>query len=268
MRPLPLIAALALLALPAAAEDKKPVTVHFDLEANLIWVSVKLDGKGPFRLAVDTGASTTVVLPGVAKELGLIDKDDKGGGLFNLSPTFVKVKKLQVDKLELADIKVAVMQIPQLSLPAGLMRMEAHGVLGYNFISRFVTTFDYKEQTITFVPSDYVPADPTENLPGVTKPARSWLGVTIEEADPRDTRRQGYDGGLEVQAVEDISPAEKAGIKVGDVIVDIAGTPTIKAETLREWLRRAAPGQKVVVTFIRDGELWEADVTIGKVRAK
>jgi len=263
MRFAALFLAAGFLASPAFAEDKKPsTTVKFDLEANLMWVEATMDGKGPFRLAVDTGASTTVILPDVAEELGLAGKRKPG------QDDFVTVGEVKIGGLKLNKLKVAVMEIPQLTTPAEMMRMKAHGVLGYNFISRFVTTFDYRKKTITFVESDYLPDDPESGLPGLHKPAQGFLGVQVDEADVRDVKMHGYDGGLRVNSIVEFSPAEKGGIKEGDIIVDIAGTPTARPGILRDFLRRAVPGQKIVITFIRNGELWETDVVIAKVREK
>ncbi|KAF0245283.1 MAG: trypsin-like serine protease with C-terminal PDZ [Planctomycetota bacterium] len=258
-------AAIALAAsLLAPAEQPKPSIVRFELEANLMWVDVLLDGKGPFRMVVDTGASTTVVLPGPAKEKGLVKKAGSGE-LFVEGTHFVPVAKVQVGALTVENLKVAIMSVPQIEVPAGLLELKADGVLGFNFLSRFVTTIDYKIQTISFLENDFVPPDPEISLPGITKGARCWFGVQVEEADPREVKSNGYDGGLLVNSVTELSPAEKAGIREGDIIVDIAGTPSVKPFALKDFLSRSAPGQKIVITFIRKGELWEADVVIGKV---
>ncbi|MCC6739430.1 MAG: PDZ domain-containing protein [Planctomycetia bacterium] len=255
-----LAAALSLKADPDP--NRNPVVVRFQLEANLPWVDVTLDGKGPFRMAVDTGASTTIVLPESARAAGLV----KGSGpQWGETTQFVKVTKVRVGALEVDDLKVAVMSVPQISGPAGLLDLKADGVLGFNFLSRFRMTLDYKDQTLSFAPNGFVPPDPENSLPGMVRPGRCWFGVQVEEADPRDVKSAGYDGGLLVNSVTELSPAEKAGIREGDIIVDIAGSPVSRPSALRDFLSRSAPGQKVVVTFVRRGEIWEADVLIGKV---
>jgi hypothetical protein len=262
-----LVLAASLLASAEPPKTEKACVVRFQLEANLMWVDVKLDGKGPFRMAVDTGASTTVVLPGPAKEKGLL-KAAGAGELFAEGAQFITVKQAEVGNLAVEKLKVAIMSVPQISAPADLLELKADGVLGFNFLSRFVTTIDYKLQTISFTENDFVPADPEQGVPGITKASRSWFGVQVEEADPRDVKSNGYDGGLLVNSVMELSPAEKAGIKEGDIIVDLGGSPAVRAFSMRDFLARSAPGQKVVVTFIRKGELWEADLVIGKVPEK
>lgn len=257
--------AAAVLALAAAAclhtpaDPPEPVVVGFQLEANLIWVDVTLDGKGPFRMAFDTGASTTVVLPEAAVAKGLM----KGTGKqWSETTQWVNVEKVTAGPLELGNLKVGVMPVPQISNAASLLQIKADGVLGFNFISRFESTIDYRLQTITFVENGFTPPDPEQSLPGITMGPRCWFGVQVEEADPRDVKSNGYDGGLRVNSVTELSPAEKAGIKEGDVIVEIAGTPTVRGYALKDFLSRSAPGQRVAVLLIRDGMVHQFDIVL------
>ncbi|MCE9582592.1 MAG: PDZ domain-containing protein, partial [Planctomycetes bacterium] len=103
---------------------------------------------------------------------------------------------------------------------------------------------------------------------GLHKGPRTWFGVQVGDAEPRELRGQGYDGGIIVNSVTELSPAERAGIKEGDIIVEIGGSPMVKASSLRDFLARSSPGQKVVVTLIRQGELWEKDLVIGRTPEK
>jgi predicted aspartyl protease len=255
-------AAFLLFALSASAEDRKPVVLRFELEANLIWVDVRFDGKGPYRMAVDTGASMTVVLPDVAQKLGLIDREHRGvvGGL---DPVFVTVKETEVGLLFCEKLKVAVMDLPQLSETAQALKLRADGILGYNFLARYRSTFDYDAKTISLVETGFVPEDPETALVA-RRPLKCWFGVQAEEVAGRDTRFHGYDGGLRVTSVEEYSPAAKAGLREGDVLVEVAGSPVVHNTALRDVLRARDPDQMIVVMWIRDGELWEADVTLGK----
>jgi hypothetical protein len=257
------LAALLALVLGSVATAEESITIPFELEANLIWVQVRLDGKGPFRMAWDTGASTSVLLPEVAEKEELLQK---GGPEVFEGLRFVNVRELRLGDISEGPVKIAVMNVPQLSVPTEQMRVKADGVLGFNFISRWVSTIDYATRRITLKKSTFVPPDPEQGMPGFHAEPSGWLGVQVAEADPRDVRRLGYDGGLEVNDVTELSPAEAAGIHPGDIIVDIAGTPVIRASSLRDFLRRTSPGQKIVITFVRAGELWEADVVIGKPR--
>jgi membrane-associated protease RseP (regulator of RpoE activity) len=264
---LALAAALALATtLPAHAQGKpeKPsTTVGFSLEANLIWMKVTFDGKGPFRMVFDTGASTTVLLPEVAKKAGLA-KEPKG--LFGETTEFVKVKETKVGDLTLKDLKIAVMKVPQLTTAAALMEMEADGVLGFNFIARFETTIDYKNQSVRFVENGFAPPDPEESLPGIRKPPKAWMGIQVEEADSETVARHGYDGGVRINHVTELGPAEKAGLREGDIIVEMGGVPITKPSALRDHLMKSSSGQVVPVLVIRDGFPYECNVELERYK--
>src|SRR5262245_25272590 len=56
----------------------KPVTVPIEvLKTKHLAISVKINGKGPYRMIFDTGAPVTLVSSKVGKESGMIGKDAK-----------------------------------------------------------------------------------------------------------------------------------------------------------------------------------------------
>ena len=59
-------------------------------------------------------------------------------------------------------------------------------------------------------------------------------------------------------------PADEADIRVGDLIVKIGDTPTPDVDTLRDLVAATAPGTKVAVALLREGERETLDVTIGE----
>src|SRR5207244_11773425 len=50
---------------------EKPAPIHFRKSLNLIFASVKLNGRGPYDFAIDTGATQTVISEKLAEEIGL-----------------------------------------------------------------------------------------------------------------------------------------------------------------------------------------------------
>lgn len=64
----------------------------------------------------------------------------------------------------------------------------------------------------------------------------------------------------EVGQVREASPADQAGLKNGDVIVAVEGTPVASWEELQERVRGRA-GEPLVFRFVRDGESLEVTVT-------
>jgi serine protease Do len=73
---------------------------------------------------------------------------------------------------------------------------------------------------------------------------RAMLGVTTE----------GEDKGAEIQSVTKESAAEKAGLKSGDIITKIDDRKIESSDDVTEAIRSRKPGDKVSVTYLRDGK--------------
>ncbi len=87
---------------------------------------------------------------------------------------------------------------------------------------------------------------------GVT---RGWLGVQIQPvtADMAEALHVTENAGALVAEVMVKSPAQRAGIKVGDVIMTFGETPIKDARDLSKAVARAAPGSKVHIAIVRNG---------------
>jgi serine protease DegQ len=70
-------------------------------------------------------------------------------------------------------------------------------------------------------------------------------------------------GGVVVQALGQGGPAAAAGIRPGDIILSVGGTPTPTTSELYEALRDHKPGDEVDVRIIRDGAQQPITVTLG-----
>jgi len=93
---------------------------------------------------------------------------------------------------------------------------------------------------------------------------RARLGVHIADIDKETAEALGLktrEGAL-VPQVEAGSAADRAGIRAGDVIVSIDGTPVRKAHDLPIRVARHAPGDKVKIGIIRDGKLSTVTVVV------
>ncbi len=89
----------------------------------------------------------------------------------------------------------------------------------------------------------------------------------------RTNRRRGYMGfrtatdsteGLVVQEVTKDSPAEKGGLKVGDVITKLADQEIKSLQDVLELLGKKRPGNEIEVEVKRDGETVKFKVTLGR----
>lgn len=91
---------------------------------------------------------------------------------------------------------------------------------------------------------------------------KSRLGVLVHGLTPELRAHFGApaDRGLLVARVEPGSPAAKAGISVGDVLLEVGGTPIDRASDVLEALS-ATSGKPVAVAVIRDHQRKTIDVT-------
>ncbi|MDZ7265772.1 MAG: PDZ domain-containing protein [candidate division KSB1 bacterium] len=97
---------------------------------------------------------------------------------------------------------------------------------------------------------------------------RGWLGVNVQELTPslREALKVGNQTGLLVTGVVKGSPADEAGIREEDVIIEFAGRKVEKVEDLTRAVRQTEPEKKVKVVVLREGNRKEYAVTVGKYR--
>jgi len=93
---------------------------------------------------------------------------------------------------------------------------------------------------------------------------RGYLGVLIQDITPALAKQFELDGvkGALVGDVTPNSPAAKAGIKSGDVIVEFNGKPVAQSRQLKLAVGLAKPGQTIPVKLSRDGAIKTLQVTI------
>ena len=84
--------------------------------------------------------------------------------------------------------------------------------------------------------------------------SRGWLGVLIQEVTGELAESFGMDSprGALVAKVLDDSPAEEAGLQVGDVIVEFNGKKVMRSSSLPPLVGRSAIGKDAKVTIIRN----------------
>lgn len=81
-----------------------------------------------------------------------------------------------------------------------------------------------------------------------------FMGVTLGEGEP----------GPKVEEVKEDSAAAKAGIKAGDIILEVRGSKVATAEEMIRSLSRTRPGDIVKLKYLRDGKETAVEVTLAK----
>jgi serine protease Do len=94
---------------------------------------------------------------------------------------------------------------------------------------------------------------------------RGSIGVSFQEdlsTNPITLKSLGAQTGVVIESVEPGSPAEKAGLKGGDVITSVNGRPVKSGNDLVNPIATAPIGSKVKLTYVRDHEQKEVTTTV------
>jgi serine protease Do len=98
------------------------------------------------------------------------------------------------------------------------------------------------------------------------KVTRGFLGITPQELTPEMAKAFGVPNsrGVAISTVVADSPASKAGLKVGDVITAVNGTPADDVNSFRLQVAGFAPGTTVHLKVDRNGQNMDVAVTLGE----
>jgi serine protease Do len=102
------------------------------------------------------------------------------------------------------------------------------------------------------------------------KVIRGWLGVSIQNLTPELAKSLSMKetAGALVSGVEKDSPADKAGMKRGDLIIQFDGKKVEDSTGLRNMVAGAGPGTKAEIKIVRDQKEQTLTVTLGEFQEK
>ena len=117
------------------------------------------------------------------------------------------------------------------------------------------------------IPIDYA-FNVIDQLKKTGKVTRGRIGVAIQNVtkDLADSLGLPKTDGAAVGTVEEDSPAAKAGLEVGDVILKIDGRTVEGSADLSRTIRSVRPGQKVTLNVWRAGKTRDLVVTVGEFK--
>jgi serine protease Do len=123
-------------------------------------------------------------------------------------------------------------------------------------------------QGIGFAIPSNMAKDILQQLRGTGKVTRGWLGVVIQKLDPglMQAFKLKDDRGALVSDVLPDSPAAKAGLKRGDIIVGFNGNLVEDSQELPRLVATMMPDTEVTVEVIRNGERQSLPVVLGTMK--
>ena len=168
----------------APSETPAVVVSYSTLERGMV-IEARINGKGPYKFILDTGAAMTVISPNVAQQLKL-----KPSGAIKLvgvagkpmQASLTELSEIAVDRAKARRMEVAIQPILHLN-KAGVI-----GLLGSDFLSRFEMSLNPARKTLTLK----LPEDPNKKK---TKPKLDPFQKSIQAvlADPTSAYSQFND---------------------------------------------------------------------------
>jgi serine protease Do len=92
-----------------------------------------------------------------------------------------------------------------------------------------------------------------------------YLGVRLGDIDAERAKnlKLPEEGGVEIKAVREGSPADKAGIQPGDILLTYNGEPLLGAQQLARLVQETPPGRRAKVQYWRAGKKESTVVVVG-----
>ena len=104
----------------------------------------------------------------------------------------------------------------------------------------------------------------TEQLIQYSKVKRPFIGIGGVDLDEKTAKKYNLVVGIYVKTIEDFSAAEKAGLKIGDVIIEVDGKKVTKMDELNEIKNSKNIGDELKLKINRNNKEEEVSVILGE----
>jgi len=136
--------------LPQSSKTRvDPIRTSYRVIGNSILVQVSINGSGPFDIILDTGASLTVIHPGIIEQLRIPLESDTIPiiGVGGTAKAGVAVlREISLSNARVEDLRVAAHSLPALEME------QVIGLLGQDFLNHFVVNLNATTKTLTLTP--------------------------------------------------------------------------------------------------------------------
>ena len=127
------------------------------------------------------------------------------------------------------------------------LKLQGDGIEGMGFAIPINSTEDITSQLIQY-----------------SKVKRPYIGITGMDLDEETAKANNLVEGIYVKAIDDFSAAEKAGLKIGDVIIQADGKDIKTMDELNEIKNSHQIGDEMTVKVNRNGEERDLTITLGE----
>jgi hypothetical protein len=242
---------------PSTAKPAKVIVPFELLPTNHMLVRARINDNGPYLLVFDLGAPITLLGNLVSEAAGVVKASAPRSFLFAMRGE-ATVDKLQVGNLMVAKLPVLVFDHPVLKALGKMTGRPIDGIMGFTFFARYKTTINYQARQMTFEPVDYAMRDLLKELPdrllGPKVVRRRVLAPSVMFGLCLGKPTGGVDSlGVPIAQVYKDSPADRAGLKCGDVLTSLGGRWTTSIIDVFDAAGDVKPGRDTAVVILRDG---------------
>jgi len=136
---------------PDSAGNRKVSHFAFDWRKGMIFVPVRINGSSPLAFVLDTGSTKMLLDSSVATALGLKPVGAgslQGAGAGSIATKFIHDVSIGLPGIDSAGYEFSTADLEPLRTSLGV---KVDGILGYEFLSRFVVTVDFESRNLTVV---------------------------------------------------------------------------------------------------------------------
>ncbi len=142
---------MLLLLFPQASGQQQVVEIPFDFYRNEIVLQVKVNGKGPFNMMLDTGTDPSAIDLNTARDIGLklhpLGKPATGGGADVNLTYYTKLPLFEVAGFSVKNVETLAIDLSKVSERLG---KPLHGVLGHSVLNGRIVQIDYPNRVVRF----------------------------------------------------------------------------------------------------------------------
>jgi len=146
-----LLCCLLVVSSARAGGKQQVVEIPFDFYHNEIILQVKVNGKGPFNMMLDTGTDPSGIDLNTAKDIGLklhpLGKPAAGGGTDVNLTYYTEMSLVEVAGFTVKNVETLALDLSKMSERLG---KPLHGVLGHSVLNGRIVQIDYPNRVVRF----------------------------------------------------------------------------------------------------------------------